>query len=544
MRWRILGKGNLDILEQLLANRGLKTKKQRQEFLHPQNPYRLTTKDVGIAQAQFRKAIVRLKQAIKNKEKIIVYGDYDTDGVCATAIMWEAIHQQSDQVMPFIPSREQGYGLKVEKIESLAKQGVKLIVTVDQGIVHNQQVARANKLGIDVIVTDHHQPGKKLPRAHAIVHTTKLAGVGVAWFLAREFLQQKNQPDLDLVTIGTITDMVSLLGANRSLTTFGLKSLAQTGRTGLRALYQAANLEGRPLGSFEVGYLIGPRLNASGRMADPMEALRLVCTADSMRATTLAQQVNASNQKRQRLTGQTLLHARQLWLQAGEKESLIFVYHESYEHGVVGLVASKLKDEFYRPAVVLAPRQDGWVASARSIEEFNIIEAIRQCADLLGAHGGHPLAAGFSVTSEKIDELKQRLSGLAVDKLKGKKLNPTLKIDMELELADINLKFYQQLVKFAPFGKDNPQPVFATRKVRALGVRRVGANQNHLKLQVGQGSKVFDAIGFGLGHFYEKFSSESPIDIAYQLDLNHWNGRSSLQLKLKDIKDSTAPGSE
>lgn len=535
MRWQILSKNPPDVISQLLVNRGLRTKAQQQAFWHPPDPYQLTAKQVGISEAQLVKALARIKKAIKDKEKIIVYGDYDTDGICATAILWEAIYKLGGDVLPFIPDREEGYGLKVARIKKLAQDGVKLIVTVDQGIVQHAQVKKACQLGVDVIVTDHHTPGAKKPKAYAIIHTTKLAGSGVAWFLARALLAKKNQPDLDLVTIGTVTDMVSLLGPNRSLVKFGLPKLTKTKRIGLQALFSQAGIMDRPIDTFTVGFLIGPRLNASGRMDDPMDALRLVCTKSAKQAQQLAQKINTSNYQRQQLTQKMVLQARRLWTAQDSAGELIFISHKSFEHGVIGLVASKLKDEFYRPAVILAPRQDHWVASARSIAEFNMIEAVRQCADILGPHGGHPLAAGFSVAADKLVELKQRLTQAAVDQLKDKKLTAKLKVDAQIKLKVINLSFYRQLEKLAPFGQDNPRPIFASRQVRLIDARRVGRDQRHLKMQLQQEDSFFEAIGFGLGEFYDQLSPNQAIDIAYHLDLNQWNHHQTLQLKIKDL---------
>ena len=537
MKWKILAKiknkkpieRRQEIIEALFKNRGLKTKKQREEFLTPKNPYQLTPKEVGITTAQLKKAIIRIKKAVKNKEEVVVYGDYDTDGVCATAIMWETLYQLGAKVMPFIPKREEGYGLKIERINQMAEKGVSLIITVDQGIVHSKQVAHARRLGIDVIITDHHLSEKKTPQAEAIVHTTKLSGSGVAWFLAKEI---GSKPDLDLVTIGTITDVIPLVGPNRSLVKFGLREVRKTKRLGLLALYDFAGLNKKNIGTYEIGFIIGPRLNAAGRMDDPMESLRLVCTQNENRAIGLAQKIDQKNRERQSLTNQTILHARELWLKEDGQSSLIFINHQSYEQGVIGLVAGKLKDEFYRPAIILAPRQNHWVASARSIEEFNIVEAIRLCADLLESHGGHPLAAGFTIIPEKVEEMRKRLLSVAAQQLDKEKLRQTLKIEAEIELKDLSFEFYHQIQKFAPFGMGNPQPIFATRKVKVLEARTVGSKGQHLKLRFTN----FNAIGFNLGNFYTRLSPERLIDIAYSLLLDEWNNQKRLQLKLKDIK--------
>ena len=550
MHWRVLKtlkekgaqKRREEIIKSLFLNRGLKTRKQQEEFLNPKDPYQLTPQEVGISPVQLIKALKRIKKAIKNKEQIIVYGDYDTDGVCATAILWETLNKLGAQAMPFIPKREEGYGLKVDRIDLMAKEGVRLIITVDQGIVHSKQVAHAKKIGIDVIITDHHQPGKIKPRAVALIHTTQLAGAGVSWFFASWLIKKINSKlspiGLDLAAIGTVTDMVSLVGANRSLVKFGLEAVRKTKRPGLLALFQFAGIEKEKIGTYEIGFIIGPRINASGRMDDAMEALRLVCTHDEARAVSLAQKIDQQNRERQGLMKQTMVHARNLWLKEDGKSALIFVYHQSYEHGVVGLVANRLKDEFYRPAVVLAPREDFWVASARSIEGFSIIEAIRELADLLGDHGGHRLAAGFSVSEDKLGEIKEKLIKKAEKALVKAELTPTLEIEAEIELTDLSFSFYQEIEKFAPFGMDNPRPVFASRGVGAASARLVGKEKQHLKLVISDQLPVtrFEAIGFGLGDLYNQLNQEKPVDIAYESMLNEWNGQRKLELRLKDIK--------
>jgi single-stranded-DNA-specific exonuclease len=550
MRWRVLKKikskdsqkRREEIVNALFLNRGLKTKKQEEEFLKPKEPHQLTPREVGISPVQLIKALKRIKKAIKKKEKVVVYGDYDTDGVCAAAIMWETLNQLGADVMPYIPKREKGYGLKVDRIDEMAKDGVKLIITVDQGITHSRQIAHAKKIGVDVIITDHHQPGKVKPKSVAIIHTTQMAGAGVSWFLANWLIKKvkpKKRPfGLDLATIGTVTDMVSLIGPNRSIVKEGVKTVRETKRPGLLSLFQLAGIEKEKIGTYEIGFIIGPRINASGRMDDPMEALRLVCTRDEIRAIGLAQKIDQQNRERQELMKQTTIHARDLWLKEDGKSALIFVYHPSYEHGVIGLVASRLKDEFFRPAVVLAPREDSWVASARSVDGFSIIEAIREFGDLLGDHGGHRLAAGFSVSEDKLEEVKKGLIERAEKNLQRKKLVPTLEIEAEVELGDLNLSLFQEIEKFAPFGMDNPRPIFATLGAVITEAKLVGRDNQHLKLIIkDQVSSInFEAIGFGLGGNYSQLSSEKPVAIAYELTLNEWNGQKKLELRLRDIR--------
>jgi len=543
MKWKILSKvKSKNVIKILLANRGLKTKKEIEEFLNPKKPQQITLRDVGIDSSEVLKAIARIKRAIKNKEKIIVYGDYDTDGVCGTAILWEALNHLKADVLPFIPTREEGYGLKVERIEKLAKDGVKLIITVDQGIVNYTQVEHAKKLGVEVIITDHHVLGEKKPKALAIIHTVKLCGASVAWFLARALEKtiegEEIKTGLDLVTLATIADMVPLVGPNRYLVKYGLERLRQTKRPGLLALFDFAGFKKENLGVFEISYMISPRLNAAGRLDDPTDSLRLICTKNEKRAIVLAQKIDQQNRERQNLTEKTMIHARELWLKQDGQSDLIFVAHESYQEGIVGLVAGKLTEEFYRPAIVVSKGKEFSRGSARSIKEFNILAAIRACAEMVGAHGGHQKAAAFTVETVKIEILKEKLTALTKEGLKNKDLSPTLTIDLELDLEDLTLAFYKELSCLEPFGEGNPQPVFATKNVKAVEVRTVGNGNKHLKLRLTSpvSRLTFDVIGFGMGSFYAQLSPNEPIDIAYNLTTDEWNGNKRLQLKLKDIK--------
>lgn len=536
MKWKIINKRPAkDLIKTLLENRGLKTKKEIEEFLHPPRPESLTPQQLGIAPVQLTKAAARIKKAIKNKEKMIVYGDYDADGICATAILWETLYKLGASAMPFIPSREEGYGMKANRIEQFSKEGVSLIITVDQGIVAFEAAAEARALKVDLIITDHHSPEKKKPVAWAIIHTTQLSGAGVAWYLAKSL---GAKAVLDLATIGTVGDIVPLKGANRSLVKYGLEAVRKTTRPGLQSLFRVAGIEPAKIGPYEIGFLIGPRLNASGRMDDPVDSLRLVCTPNAERANELAQKLNLKNKDRQLLMASLTIKAKELWLKEDGKSNLIFVSHESFQQGVVGLVAGKLMEEFYRPAVIIAQGKEFSRASARSIEEFNIVEAVRACADLLGSHGGHPRAAGFTIATKNIALMRRRLIEIAEKKLKGEELSPTLKIDLEVDLASLNLALYRQLAALEPFGEGNPPPVFATRQVKIVDARTVGADGKHLKLRLASPvSRItFDAIAFNFGHLYPQLAAAKFVDIAYNLELNEWNGNKKLQLKIKDIK--------
>jgi len=526
-KWKILSEKKEDIIQTLLSNRGITTKKDIENFLHPTPPQEFTAKDVGIDPQALKKAIARIRKAIKDKESIVVYADYDADGISAGAIMWETLHSLGAQVMPYIPHRvDEGYGLSKKGIDAVREQyDPALIVTVDHGITAHKHVAYAKKLGIDVIVTDHHVKPDKLPDC-TIVHTTELCGAGVSWFVAKEI----GKPDIALAAIGTIADMVSLTGANRSIVTYGLQELNKTKRVGLQALLKDAGLTLGDLTTYSVSHMLAPRLNAMGRLVHAMDALRLLCTHQKEKARILAQTLGLTNKERQQLTVDTTSHAlRGLSLKAQKK--LIFIAHETYNQGVIGLVAGKLVEEYYRPAIVVAQGPEVSKASARSIPGFNIVEAIKHFSNLLVDVGGHPMAAGFTVETKNLDLLKSRMEAYAEKKLNDALLTRELRIDMELPLTAVTGELWQKLRDFEPFGFGSPEPVFATRDVIVDDVRLVGADGKHLKLRLSS----FDAIAFGMGNMYPGLKSGAVIDIAYTIDMNIWNGRKSLQLKLRDI---------
>ena len=534
-----------DIVDILLENRGLKTKKEREEFFNPRDPEKLALKELKISRSQVEKAIKRIKSAKNNKEKIIVYGDYDADGVCATAIMWEALHYLECDVMPFLPDRfSEGYGLSAETVKKLKikNQELKIIITVDNGIVANEAVNTANNLGIDVIITDHHQKGKKLPKAHSIIHTTQIGGAGLAWIVAREvrksFQSNKNleiRKGLELCAIGTIADQLSLLGPNRSFAKYGLEALNNTERPGLLALFKEAAIDPGNLGTYGVNFVIAPRINAMGRMEHAIDSLRLVCTKSPARASELAHLLSSTNLERQKVVESVVLHARKA---ASEQTwgGAIVLGHETYHEGVIGLAASKLVEEFYRPAIVFSKGDEISKASARSIPGFNIIEAIRELDHLTEGGGGHPMAAGFSIKSDKLATFIREFEAISKKLLTEDVLKKQLRIDTEIDFNQINDELEEKLQRFEPAGIGNPRPVFMSKRVSILAVRIVGRGSKHLKAQFECDGKIFSAIGFGMGYFLPKLSTEKKVDIAYNIEENIWNGNREIQVKLKDIK--------
>ncbi len=562
-KWEIVSKSDgEDIINILLENRGLKTKRDRELFLHPPDPSKLTASDVGIDKSSLASAIKRIQKAIHEKESIVVYADYDADGITAGAIMWEALYGLGAHVMPYIPHRvEEGYGLSVKGIDAVREQyDPSLIITVDHGITAWEKVEYAKKQGIDVIVTDHHVKPKKLPDC-TIIHTTKLAGAGVSWFLAKEVLGvlKRRHPAwqgdafIELAAIGTIADMVPLTGPNRSIVTYGLAAINITTRVGLDALIADAGFTKGALDVYTVSHALAPRLNAAGRIEHAMDALRLICTKQKDKAVLLAQKLGLTNRERQKLTEETLVHALQglTLLRQGEtfsENKLIFVSHESYNPGVIGLVAGKLVEEYYRPAIVVSKSEVFSKASARSVNGFNIVEAIRSCSDILVDVGGHPMAAGFTVETKNLTVLRERLEKLAEDELGEEKLTRTLKIDTEIPLDIVTPELYKELQQLQPFGFGNPEPVFATRNVTVIESRLLGADGKHVKLRLtrnsplppsyskrGQGELAIDAIAFNMGNLYSQLQNQAIVNLAYTIDMNTWNGTSRLQLKVRDI---------
>ena len=594
------------LIKVLLENRDIKTKKEIEDFLNP-DLKNVTAKKVGINIKDLQKSLGRIKAAIKKNEKIVIFGDYDVDGICGTAILWETLHGLGADVVPYIPHRiDEGYGLSIKGIQNVilnlfqdpkhkSKEMLNqaspdqhdnkrsLIITVDNGIVASKAVDFAKKEGIDVIITDHHVPPKSLPKAFAIVHTTKLCGTGVAWVLSNvilnsfQDLKSKNKkmlnqalPDqhdndvkenhLELVALATVADLVPLKGANRTLLLAGLKALNKTKRIGLLELFKEAGLDKKSIGVYEIGHVIAPRLNAMGRLEYAMDSLRLICTPNPKRAGDLARLLGQTNKERQDLTLQSVLHAKDFVEREKRKakneklKNLLFIAHESYEQGVIGLVAGKMVEEFYRPAIVVAKGEKFSKASARSISGFNIIEFIREQSSLLVDVGGHPMAAGFTVETARLIELQKVLEDKAEIILSKDILTKSLKIDCEIPLSVVDVKLYEALQKLSPFGMGNPEPTFISREVVVDGVRLIGKENKHLKLRLKdeKSGKVFDAIAFSMGDRIADCKIGEKIDVVYTIDENEWparqsnaqafaggNGEKNLQLKIRDFESSS-----
>ena len=548
------------IMRQILFNRGIETQKAAQQFLQALPPEGTDPKNMlGITEA-----VDRIQQAIQNQEKIAVYGDYDADGVTATALLNQALESLGADVRPYIPDRfDEGYGLNKEALADLYESGVRLAITVDCGIRSPKEVEYAQNLGLDMIISDHHHPGEELPPAKVVINPKQagdlypeknLAGVGIAYKLAcalhgeqavvrsgNRFLYELPEY-LDLVALGTIADLVPLTGENRSLARKGLHYINRGVRQGVQSLIGAADIK-RPINSGTVGFQIGPRLNAAGRLESALMSLELLLESDVQKTGRLAQLLNRINSERQQLTRQTFEQAEQVVL-AEEPEALLFfaTLQDCVPEvmGIVGLSASQLCERYYRPAIVAYQGKDFTRASCRSIPEFHITHALDECADLFEKHGGHAAAAGFTVRNEYVPELKARLTEIAERELGDKDLRPVLVADAEIYLPDLDqdaiVDLLGNLESLQPTGQMNPSAKFISRNLQVKRIKLVGREGTHLKLTVSDGRVFYDAIAFKQGYWYDEMPQF--VDLFYQLEINEWNGRKSIQFNVRDIKPS------
>ncbi|MDQ7024486.1 MAG: single-stranded-DNA-specific exonuclease RecJ [Anaerolineae bacterium] len=548
------------ILAQLLYNRGLQTPDEAYHFLYD--------KDLSInpfAMKDMEKAVARIRRAIKQNEAIVVYGDFDADGVTATALMMQVLKRLNANVRAYIPHRvDEGYGLNTPALEELASQGMKVVITVDCGIRSVQEVEDGNAAGLDIIITDHHSTGPEIPPALAVVNPQQedcsgdksLAGVGVAFMVARGLLLdawEKNGKQkahqriyaqlvnelLDLVAIGTVADIMPLNSAtNRALVRQGLGVINRAHRLGLRALMDVAGVKLGQATAMSIGFGLAPRINAAGRLESALTAYEMLSAADVEEARRYAEELNSLNQERQRLTAEAQDRVRQM-LDANDMSNaqLIFAVDDEVSPGIVGLVAGRLTEEFFRPAVVVERGDEECHASCRSIPQFHITQALDECADLLVRHGGHAMAAGLTVLPENLDLLQERLQEKARAVLDGLELLPTLHIDMEVSMRDLTMALARELDVLEPTGQANKKPVFMTSNLRVDDVKTVGNGAAHLKVKLSaDGQPPIDAIGFRLGDW--AYDMPPVIDAAYHLEVNEWQGRRNLQLNLQDIRPS------
>ena len=534
---------------QLLYNRGLRTADEAAAFLKAgdelaHDPFLLPDMD---------KAASRLRTAVLWDDTVGVFGDFDTDGISGTAIVVTALESLGLKVVPYLPHRvDEGHGLNIQAVETLAEQGVTLLITVDNGINSRSEIAHAARHGIETIITDHHALPDDPPQAMAIVNPRRgdsvypyehLTGAGLAYKLIEGLWLSlgRERPEhlLELAALGTVADVAPMSGENRFIVKRGLEQLRSTEHPGLRALLIQSGSQRRELDAEALSFSIIPRLNAAGRLGDAKVSLDLLTTADEKEARNIAGLLEEVNEERKALAATSIEEARrQVYSTGGGRlPPLLFVESEMWLPGILGLIAANLSEQFYRPAVVVRRGETESRASARSIPEFDIIDAIRSTSPIFHRQGGHPEAAGFTVSTDDLPLLQQELVEVAEERLRDTMLVPTLGIDAVASPASLPGDRFEFMQTIGPFGKDNPTPTLLMRGARVVRAVRVGARRDHLKMQLAHESKVWDAIAFKQG---DKAAGGGDIlDVVYTFGLNTWNGQTDYQLTVLDFRPST-----
>ncbi len=538
------------ILGQLLWSRNITMPEQVVPFLEAE----YTTLHDAFALKDMERAVQRVTQAIEQNEVVAVYGDFDTDGVTGVALLKQVLTALGVRVLPYIPKRiEEGYGLNTQAVEQLAQQA-QLLITVDCGISNVSEIARAQALGLDVIVLDHHTPPAVLPDGYAIINPKRdgcdypykmLAGVGVAYKLTQALHKVglrsglKGRDLLDVVALGTVTDMAPLDGENRVLVKHGLVALNESSRPGIKALIDATAAR-RPVDARSIGYTLGPRINAAGRLDDAIMAYHLLLADSDVEARRLADELNSINLQRQMLTKEVQRAAHELALKSGKhQERIIILDGADFPAGVVGLVAARLVEAFCRPVLLLERGETTCRGSARSIVGFSLINALTEVGDLFEKFGGHSMAAGFTINTSRLPELERRLCVIAERDLHDDLLVPRLTYDAELSLKQHSLELLEQIAQLEPYGHGNPEPVWVTRGLKVVDVKTLGKDRQHLKLRLFDGQSMAEALWWRSAEHSAAFAHNPRVDVAYTLSVNEFNGKRRVQLNVKDIVAST-----
>ena len=519
-----------DLISLLLKNRKISP---TSDFLSPQFPEK--PKDIHLATA-----VKLIKQSISNNDNILIYGDYDVDGITSTAILWQSLYQAKAHVTPFIPDRQlDGYGFKAKsflRFQKSSGQKFSLLITVDNGIVAHLEIAKIKKLDLKIIILDHHLPQNSLPVADSIIHSTKVAACALAWYLAKEF--DKNA-DLGLVALGTVADCLPLVGQNRNLVVHGLKSLRLNPSSGIKKLIEISGLKPDSITAYDLGFTLGPRINAVGRLSNPTDALRLLCSQTPAQAQKYAQVLDNYNQDRQILQRESQILAE---LQVDLKNKLLFISDSFFHPGVIGLIAGRLTERYYLPTIAISIDNGTAKGSCRSIPNLNIIETLRELDPKLFIDlGGHAGAAGFSILTKNIKSLKTALTKLINKKLQNVDLTPTIEIDAAMKLSAVNLKNIKAISELEPFGLGNPHPLFLFNNVRVVSKRVLGSTGDHLKLKLDDPStpKIenlpADAIAFKKGQLDSQIKLDDVVDIIAELSANTWQETTTPQLIVKEI---------
>lgn len=546
------------IVLQLLHGRGIVTKEGIAEFLAPN--YDTQVLDPYLFK-DMEKAVSRVMDAMGQRERVMVYGDYDADGVCATTLLYTALKGIGLEVDTYIPFREsEGYGLNKKVVHNFMRQGYGLVITVDCGVSNAEEIGLLKENGIDTIVLDHHLEPARRPEAVAIINSSlsdsgypfsELCGAGVVFKFIQAMLiklESSHSPIklppgfdkwlLDLVAIATVGDIVPLVGENRVFTKYGLIVMEKTRNIGLRKLMEAISSKSGRIDTTYIGWRIVPRINAAGRIDHASLALNLLLAGDENEAERMAAILETNNKSRQQLTERILNEALSQVGEVADEQRLLFLAGDGWPAGVVGLVAGRICDRFNRPTLVMSRDEDGkYVGSGRSIPQFHITDALKSCAESLARFGGHSQACGFTVIGDdNLEKFKAGMLQAADEVLAGADLSPKLDIDAKVTLREINWELWEELEKFEPFGEGNPKPVFAAFGLTVEQVQPVGADGKHLRLMAGQAGKTHKFIGFSFGEWCSKLTIGDIIDVAFELDINEWNGNRELQLRIVDLR--------
>jgi len=531
------------ILAQILANRGLNNIEEAQAFLNVKSEHLLDP----FLFSDMPKAVAFIKRAAENKEKVTVFGDYDVDGITALVLLKDTLKKLGLNVIHYLPHRiKEGYGLNKNVLQHVLENKVKVLITVDCGISNHKEIEELRRHHIDVIITDHHEcVNEILPPASSILNPKAkgsgypyrdLAGVGVAYKLCQAASGSLLLEDLDLVSLGTIADSVPLTGENRVIAKEGLERLSQTKREGLKALIENAGIKDRKFTSTFVSFILGPRINASGRMDTAETSLHLLTSSTQEEAKKFAKVIEGHNRARQKIESKIMEEAENLINQEinFKEHKIIVIAKEDWHQGVLGIVASKLADRFYRPAIVISLNENLCKGSARSIKNFHLFQALVECKEFLNSFGGHSHAAGLVITKASLEDFKRSINQLARERLSIEDLLPSLDIDMELTLSDLDEEIISELEGLEPFGAGNPEPLFYTRNLRRKGEPQ-SLSRETLKFWVTDGQTTYQAIGFGMSSFKDSLQEAKSFDLVYTPRIDNWAGNSSVLLEVKDI---------
>ncbi len=542
------------VIARLLVQRGISTFNEAKSFFRPRlsdllNPFLMKDMD---------KAVARVEQAIANKEKVIVYGDYDVDGTTSVAMMYTFLKPRIEQIEYYIPDRySEGYGISTKSIDYAIDNGFTLMIALDCGIKAVEKIADAKERGLDYIICDHHNPGDQIPPAFAVLDpkqpdcnypNKELSGCGVGFKLLQGYCQKNNiEQDeiydmLDILVVSIASDIVPIVGENRVMAYYGLKKLNTSPGIGLQTIINLAGIADTEITISDIVFKIGPRLNASGRIEHGKKSVQILVSDDEEKSGLIGEEIDSYNEIRKTLDRDITQEALDMIERSEDLKNMnsTVLYNRDWHKGVVGIVASRVTEQYYRPSIILTESNGLATGSARSVRDFDLYEAIGKCSDLLESYGGHMYAAGLTLKIENIPAFRQRFEEIVTNQITEIQQTQTLEIDAKITLSEITPRFYRILKQFAPFGPYNMAPVFVTEDVYDAGTsRRVGKNQEHLKLDLVEpdvNSGIFAGIAFNQSQAYDLITSGSPFDICYSIAENDYRGKTNLQLFIKDIK--------